>query len=212
MDECALTFETGRAKRLLVLPALFDEANKLRRFTAEVMRRCDLSGIDCILPDLPGCNESLQPLKYQTLPHWREATSAAIAHFEPTHILTIRAGALLDPGTLPGWRLAKTGGKQTLRAMLRARTIAAKEAGLEESTAGLQRMGRDSGIELAGWHLGPAMFGELEDAAPRETTRLTDIALADLGGVGALWLRAEPDEDPEQADALAAIVAIGMSS
>ena len=65
------------------------------------------------------------------------------------------------------------------------------------------------GIELAGWRLSATMFAELEAAEPRGDTRLADIALADIGGPG-LWLRAEPDENLAQADALAAIVAMGM--
>ena len=210
-DECALTFEAGREKRLLVLPAWFDEANKLRRMTVEIMHRLDLSGIDSVLPDLPGCNESAQALETQTLESWRAAASVAAEHFQATHVLTIRAGALLDPGTLPGWRYAKTGGRQVLRAMLRARTIAAREAGREETTEALQQAGRSDGIELAGWPLGAGLFSGLEEATPPDASLLADIAQADIGG-GGLWLRAEPDEDPEQADALAAIVAIGMNS
>ena len=38
-EEYAVAFDRGRARRVLVLPALFDEANKLRHFTVEVMRR-----------------------------------------------------------------------------------------------------------------------------------------------------------------------------
>lgn len=210
VDECALTFETGRKKRLLVLPAWFDEANKLRRLTVEVMHRLDMSGIDSFLPDMPGCNESQQPLEAQTLESWRNAARVAADHFQATHVWTLRAGAMLDPATLPGWRFAKTGGKQVLRSMLRARSIAAKEAGREESMDAMQAEGRAKGIELAGWKIGPQLFTALEAGSPPETTRLTDIALADIGG-GGLWLRAEPDEDPEQADALAAIIAIGMN-
>ena len=84
-----------------VLPALFDEANKLRRLTVEVLHRLDLSGIDCVLPDLPGCNDSLAPLEQQTFEHWRECAVSAMAHFRPTHVLAIRGGALLDTGNLP---------------------------------------------------------------------------------------------------------------
>ncbi|MFN4114424.1 MAG: hypothetical protein ACK4GD_10830 [Sphingomonadaceae bacterium] len=208
-EESALAFVADRARRLLVLPALFDEANKLRRQTAEVMHRLDLSGIDSVLPDLPGCNDSLQPLEQQTFTHWREAAVAAMAHFRPTHVLAIRGGALLDTGNLPGWRFAPVNGRSMLRSMLRARTIAAKEAGRNETIDGIQASARTGGIELAGWRLGAIMFQELEQATPPEVTRLADLGLADLGGSG-LWLRAEPDEDPEQADALAAIIAIGM--
>lgn len=208
-EESALAFLADRPRRLLVLPALFDEANKLRRMTVEVLHRLDMSGIDGVLPDWPGCNDSLQSLQAQSLAHWRACAAAAVAHFRPTHILAIRAGALLDPGTLPGWRFAPVNGRSALRSMLRARTIAAKEAGREETLDSLQASARLDGIELGGWHLGATMFTELEQAAPPDVTRLADIGLADIGGSG-LWLRAEPDEDPEQTDALAATIAIGM--
>ncbi|MGN6498040.1 MAG: hypothetical protein ACTHK5_12010, partial [Tsuneonella sp.] len=80
----ALAFDRAREHRLMVLPALFDEANKLRRQTIEVMRRLDLSGIDSMLPDLPGCNESLQSLAIQTPTTWREAMAGAATHFGAT--------------------------------------------------------------------------------------------------------------------------------
>lgn len=207
-EELALVFERPGAHRVLVLPAWFDEANKLRRQTVEVMRRLALSGIACVLPDLPGCNESEAALAEQTLESWRAAAAAAAAHFRATHVLAIRAGVLLVPNDLPGWTYAPTGGKQVLRGMLRARTIAAKEAGRIEKTEDLQDIARRDGIELAGWRIGADMFRALEDAEP--TGSLTVVEQSDVGG-GALWLRAEPDESPEQADALAAIVAIGLA-
>ena len=61
--ELALTFDTGRTARLMILPPLFDEHNKLRRPIVSVMRRLDRAGIDSVLPDLPGCNESPAPLE-----------------------------------------------------------------------------------------------------------------------------------------------------
>ena len=192
-----------------MLPALFDEANKLRRLTVEVMARLDASGIDSFLPDLPGCNDSLEPLEAQTLERWREAARVAAAHFQATHLLTMRGGALLDPGTLPGWRFAKVNGRSLLRTMLRAQAIAAKEAGQDLATEQMQERARREGIELAGWRIGAAMFRDLEAAEPMTETRLADLALADVGGPG-LWLRAEPDEDAHQADALAAVVALGI--
>ncbi len=175
------------------------------------MTRLDASGIDSFLPDLPGSNDSLAPLEDQTFDQWREAVRVAASHFEATHVLALRGGALLDPGTLPGWRFAKVNGRSLLRTMLRAQAIAAKEAGREVGTDALSETARRDGIELAGWRLGAAMFRALEVAEPLDETRLVDVALADTGGPG-LWLRAEPDEAPEQADALAAIVAIGMIS
>lgn len=208
-EEMALVFERQGPHRLLVLCAWFDEANKLRRQTVAVMRRLALSGITSVLPDLPGCNESAAPLAEQTLERWREAAAAAAMHFGATHVLTIRAGALLAPADLPGWAYAPTDGRQTLRGMLRARTIASKEGGHAERTEELQEIGRREGIELAGWRLGPAMFTAIESAEP--VGDLTSIEQSDLGG-GALWLRAEPDEDHAQADALAAIIATGLAT
>lgn len=208
-DENALVFDQAREIRLLVLPALFDEANKLRRQTVEVMHRLDLSGIDSFLPDLPGCNDSLQPLGKQTLADWQFAAEAAQMHFRATHCLTIRSGALLAPPDLPGWRYAPAGGSAVIRSMMRARTIAAKEAGHEETMAEIEATGRASGVSLAGWQIGAELFSALADSKTPDASGLVDISQGQVGG-GALWLRAEPDEDPEQADALAAMVAIGL--
>jgi hypothetical protein len=208
-EEYALAFDKSRAHRVLVLPALFDESNKLRHFTAEVMRRLDGSGIDSFLPDLPGCNESLAPLEDQTLESWRTAAAEAAWHFSATHVLAIRAGALLAPEALSGWRYAPAAGSTQLRSLLRARVLASREAGRDEDREGLLAEGRQSGLELAGYRLGPQMIADLAEAALPDAGKLRDIAQGDVGG-GALWLRAEPDHDPKQADALAAIVSAGL--
>jgi hypothetical protein len=207
-EEYAVAFDQGRERRVLVLPALFDEANKLRHFTVEVMRRLDAAGIDVFLPDLPGCNESPASLEAQSLSAWHRAAEAAAHHFAATEALAIRGGALCTPATLPAWRYAPVTGASILRAMLRARVIASKEAGVDESREALLEQGRESGLELAGYRLGAAMIRELETAEPSGGTALATIAQADLGGA-ALWLRAEPDHDPAQADRLAALIAAG---
>lgn len=208
-EEIALTFDRSREHRLLVLPPLFEEHNKTRRLVVEFMRRLDLSGIDCLLPDLPGCNESLAPLERQSLTGWKGAMEAAAAHFSANHVLAIRGGALLVPGGLSGHVYAPAKGIQLLRALLRARIIAAREAGREEKAEAMLDRGRKEGLELAGWRLGPEMICELEQACPVGDPGLELIEQADLGGAP-LWLRAEPDEDPEQADALAAIVSLDI--
>lgn len=208
-DETALVFDQNREFRLLILPAFFDEANKMRRQTVEIMHRLDLSGVDTFLPDLPGCNDSVQPLDQQTLADWQFAAEAAQLHFRATHCLAIRAGALLAPPDLPGWRYAPSGGRTQIRSMIRARRIASQEAGSPEKTGEIEELGRREGVELAGWHIGADMFAKLADAPAPDPDGLIDIAQGDIGGAG-LWLRAEPDEDPEQADALAAIIAIGL--
>ena len=205
--EYALAFDKGRAHRVLVLPAWFDESNKLRHFTVEVMRRLDGAGIDSFLPDLPGCNESSAPLEGQTLAAWRNAAATAATHFRATHALTVRAGALLAPPALPGWRYAAISGAGVLRPLLRAGALAAREAGENRTAEQLLEAGRVTGLDLAGYRLCAELVRELEAAEPAGD--LADIAQADIGG-GGLWLRAEPDHNPKQADALAAIVAMGL--
>jgi hypothetical protein len=72
-------------------------------------------------------------------------------------------------------------------------------------------MARNVGIELAGWQLGPELVTQLEAAEPGESPIRARIDQSTVGGKP-LWLRAEPDEDPEQADAIAAIIAISIDS
>lgn len=208
-EEYALAFDNGRAQRLLVLPAWFDEGNKLRHFTVEVMRRLDGSGIDSFLPDLPGCNESLAALEQQTLESWRSEAAEAAWHFSATHVLAIRAGANIAPDSLPGWRYAPLAGASQLRALLRARVLASREAGRDEDRDRLLGIGRSEGLELAGYRLGAAMVDGLADAELPTPGKQRDIAQSDIGGPG-LWLRAEPDHAPKQADALAAMVAMEL--
>ncbi|HVR89527.1 MAG TPA: hypothetical protein VHG29_00345 [Novosphingobium sp.] len=210
-DELALCFDSDRVHRLLIIPALFDEANKLRRLTVEVIRRLDGAGIDCFLPDLPGTNESSQPLSARTPTSWQAAMAAAVTHFRATHVLGIRGGALLMPSGLPGWRYAPVKGATILRQMLRARIVASREAGLAETQDGLLKRGLQEGIELAGYQLGTEFLREFQSLVPAVAVGTTDIDQEMLGGSG-LWLRAEPDEDRAQADTLAAIVAVGIKA
>ncbi len=209
-DEYAVTFESGAKHRVLILPALFNEANKTRRQTIEIMRRFEGAGVDSVLPDLPGMNESLEALDQQTLESWQAAAQSAAMHFQSTHVLSIRAGAVLTPSDLPGWRHAPSGGKQAIRSMIRARMIASREAGIDEKSDELMQLGEADGIELAGYQLGASMFSQLAAADTPDAGKLTDIGQSDLGAGGGLWLRAEPDYDAEQADALAAIVIMSL--
>jgi hypothetical protein len=209
--EMALTFDQLRRWRLLIVPALFDEANRMRRFTVDVMRRLDNAGVDSFLPDLPGCNESLEALEAQTPESWREAVSAAAKHFRASHVLGMRGGALLMPAELPGWRYAPVNGASALRQMLRARIIASREAGVTETQEGLLAEASERGLELAGYRLGAQFFSAFQSLTPTISPATSEIGQDMLGG-GGLWLRAEPGEDRGQADALAAILAIGIKS
>lgn len=207
----ALTFDQLRRWRLLIVPALFDEANRMRRLTVEVMRRLDNAGVDSFLPDLPGCNESLQALESQTPEVWRDAVAAAAKHFRASHVLGIRGGALLLPAALPGWRYAPVNGASALRQLLRARIIASREAGITETQEGLLAAAGEQGLELAGYRFSAEFIRTFQSLTPTISASLTEIGQDMLGG-GGLWLRAEPGEDREQADALAAILAIGIKS
>lgn len=207
-EEYALTFDRARPKRLLIVPALFDEANRLRRLTVEVMRRLDGAGIDTILPDLPGTNESLQPLERQEPQDWLDAMSAAAQIFQATHVLGIRGGCLFTPAGLPSLHYAPAKAPAILRQMLRARTLAAREAGREETREGLMELALAQGIELAGHRLGAEFVRQFEALTARSDA--IEITQDTIGGSG-LWLRAEPGESASQADALAAAVAVALA-
>lgn len=204
--ECALQLD-GDLARVLIVPALFDEGNKLRRFTLEVMRRLSGAGVGCVLPDLPGCNESLLPLPLQTPGAWRMAMAGAARHFGCTHVLAMRGGALIAP-TMPGWHYAPVPGAILLRQMLRARILSSREAGREESQASLLAQGRAHGLDLAGYRLSAEFLSEFM-AMVADDAGMSTITQDLLGGPG-LWLRAEAGEDAGQADALAAIIAITL--
>lgn len=204
-EEYALAFDRGRDRRVLIVPALCDEANRLRRMLADAMRLLDTAGIDTFLPDLPGCNESMQSFTAQSLHSWRLAMEQAAQHFGVSHVLAVRGGALVYPASLPGWVLEPAKGPSILRQMVRARTIAAREAGRHEDSAALLEQGRTDGLELAGYRCGASLIAGLQDALPQiEGQRI--ITQAELGG-GGLWLRAEPAAAPEQSAALAKLIA-----
>ncbi len=204
--ELLVSLDADRDTRILVLPAWFEEANKLRRFTIEVMRLFDIAGIDSFLPDLPGCNESLSPLSQQTVRGWRDAAQSAAEQMRATHVLAIRGGALIAPAMLPGWQYAPETGARQVKTMLRAQVIALREKGVQASTEALQEDGRRDGLMLAGWEIGPQMFHDLEAAqSPPCIDGQMVIPASSLDG-RPLWLRAEPSHDPAQAHALAALI------
>ncbi len=200
-EEYALCFNRGQRPYVLILPAWFDEGNKTRHFSVALMRTLDRMGVDSLLPDLPGCNESRVPLDQQTIVGWQACAADLARQMGCTHVLTIRAGANIAP-PLPGWSYAPLAGKSALRALLRARIIAAREAGREEKSEDLLQKGLREGLELAGYHLGPQMVAQLAEADLAPLSDLAEIKQSDIGGSG-LWLRAEPDHDQDQVEALA---------
>ena len=205
-QEHALALDRGRSRRLLIVPALFEEQNRTRRLLVQTLRLLDAAGIDGFLPDLPGCNESLQDFERQSLNAWRLAMLDAARQFGATEVLAVRGGALVLPAHLPGHVLEPVSGASLLRRLLRARIVALREDGEHASIDDLLERGREDGLTLAGYHFNPAMIAGLEGALPAHEGQRT-ILLAELGGGPALWSRAEPGEDAQQAAALARIVA-----
>ena len=201
--EYALSCDGNNKRRVIVIPALFDESNKLRRLTFGVMRALEAAGVSSVLPDLPGCNESLMPLAEQTISFWREAAADAARHFEATEILSIRGGALLAPSDLPLTSYAPVTGSTILRGLLRAAVLSEREAGCATTREALLERGLREGLVLAGYPLSAEMLAELEGAEPAPHARI--ITQSELGGA-ALWLRAEPGDDPAQAARLAELV------
>jgi hypothetical protein len=65
------------------------------------------------------------------------------------------------------------------------------------------------GLELSGFRLGAEFLREFQSLVPSIAASEID---QDIVGGGGLWLRAEPGEDRRQADALAAVLAIGMTA
>lgn len=213
-EEYALSCDRGRPVRLMIVPALFDEGNRMRRFTVEAMRMLDAGdgadgGIDSFLPDLPGCNESLQPLDRQDPTDWLDAMTAAARHFAATHVLGIRGGCLFTPAGLPALHYAPAKAASILRQMVRARILSSREAGREERREDLAAMATEHGITLAGYALGPDFYRHFEPMSPNPDA--TVIAQEQLGGSG-LWLRAEPDENAAQSQTLAASVARALTA
>lgn len=209
-DEHAVAFDRRRAVRVLIVPPLFEEMNRTRHMLIETQRLLDDLGVDSMLPDLPGCNESPQAFCAQSLGSWRDAMMAAARHFAATHVLAVRGGALVFPTQLPGWVLEPQKGAAILRQLLRARVLSAKESGREESSAELLEEGRNRGLELAGYRLSAALVAGLDAAVPEDEGQRV-IRQAELGG-SALWLRSEPGEDPAQSAALARLIAAEAAS
>ena len=209
-DEFALVIDRRRRFRVLIVPPLLAEMNRMRRLIATTMRALDVHGIDSFAPDLPGTNESAAPLYSQSLHTWRTVMERAARHFTATHVLAVRGGALIFPNVLPGWVLEPVSGAAILRQMVRARVVAAREHGEHADSAALIEMGRTEGLMLSGYDLGPALVAGLETARPLDEGQ-RQIHQSELGGA-ALWMRAEPGDDPAQAVRLADIIAAGITA
>ena len=205
-EQCLAFGPVDATRNILIIPPLFDEMNRMRRVLVSAMR--DLAGreLATMLPDLPGCNESLAALAEQDLDGWRSAIAVAAEQYGATHIASLRGGCLIDDGAdaLPVWRLSPVKGASLLKTVIRTRIAGDKEAGLATSADELIAAGRSAPIELAGNMISPAMLASLETAEPAPLERLTLASLGEDGVSGsALWLRAEPQDDSQMAASIA---------
>jgi hypothetical protein len=204
-DEFCLSFGAAHKRRILIIPPLFDEMNRMRRALVSAMRDLGTRGVGSVLIDLPGCNESRASLEDQSLESWRGAVAACAEQMGATHIASIRGGALVDAGLdRPHWRLAPVKGSSLLKTMIRTRIAGEKEAGNALTEAQLLADAQRGPIELAGNLLGPAMVAQLGSAEPAVLPLLAERKLGEDIAGSPLWLRAEPQDDPEFAAAIAA--------
>lgn len=192
---------------VLIVPPLFDEANRMRRTLALTMRALAALGTRSILPDLPGQNESLIATEAVTLGEWRAALAAIAAEQAgPIVIASWRGGTLIDDAVsnaVGWWRMAPVHGANIVKAMIRTRIAGEKEAGRQFSAEALRASAVDRPVELAGNFLCGAMLDDLEAATPAPVEPLRQVTPGDVGG-SALWLRAEPGENAAMAQVMAA--------
>jgi hypothetical protein len=194
----ALRFGDGAATTVLVLPALFEEANRMRRFTVSLMRDLAAHDIGTILPDLPGQGESLAPLQDVRLADWHTAIAAITDTLpRPLYSIAIRGGAILDGGADHRWRLAPESGERVLRDMVRATALSRATSAGE-----IDREARTQATRLAGNLISPAFYADVATASVCEGNSHEPELVGQR-----LWRNAEPGEDAELlASAIADIV------
>lgn len=207
-QEFSLCFGEDAASRcVLVVPPLFDEMNRTRRMLVEMMRLLAARDIRTVLADLPGCNESSADITAQTLDDWRQALRIVSADMGITHIVSLRGGALIDHvADVPVLRLAPVKGSSLLKTMLRTRLIADKEAGKSSTAEDLLAHAQSGPLELSGYKLSADMLVSLEKATPADVAHVQEVSLAEINGTP-LWLRAEPQDDPDMSATFAAYIA-----
>ena len=179
----------GNGTPLLFLPPLFEEMNRTRALLAATMRALAAQGFECWLPDLPGTGESERALEEVSWQEWRDAATSAFAAAAAVASVSLRGGALLDAAAPARWRFAPATGASLARDLSRAGLMTEGGGGYSPSQA----------------LLGPLAEAEPASGAKLRVVRLaTDRAEADLKLEGPpIWRRAEPQNSPELADAMA---------
>jgi hypothetical protein len=214
--ELCLCSAPNASRRVLLVPPLFDEMNRMRKMLVDVMHALGSSEISSFLPDLPGTNESLVALEQVSLSDWRDALRACAEQHEISHIASFRAGtlAVAELKAARHWIFTPVKGATILRTMMRTKVAADRESGLSTSLTDLAAEAKTGPLELAGNILGTDLFAQLNaaDIPDMDNQRIirleSDSKPADAHIPGSsLWLRAEPDDDPAMSSAIARDIA-----
>jgi len=210
--ELCLCISARSSRRVMLVPPLFDEMNRMRKMLVDVMRLLEPLEVGTFLPDLPGINESLTALKQLTLSDWQKSMQACAQQHGISHIASFRGGALAvnKIENANHWIFSPVKGATILRTMMRTRVAADRESGRNTSLADLIGQADVAPIELAGNILGSKLFMQLNaadipDMPNQRIVRLeSDSKPGDIHIPGsALWLRAEPDDDRAMSSAIA---------
>ncbi len=196
-EECIISSypADGIDFHILIIAPLFAEMNKMRRTLTEVMRLLSEHKVQCSMPDLPGCHESLSPLNQQSLEDWKAAVKASMDKREISHIASFRGGALIDDLGLPTWRLNRVNGAKLIKTMMRSKVISLREAGQNITLEKLHDQAQHDGIELAGYEISAQLFNQLNAAMPHIDDNISELTVnQDIDG-SPLWLRSEPEYD-----------------
>ncbi|MGB5484346.1 MAG: hypothetical protein WBM93_07585 [Parasphingorhabdus sp.] len=207
-----MSLGTPFSRRVMLVPPLFEEMNRMRKMMVDVMRSLHTLGISSFLPDLPGTNESLVALQRVTLSGWQMAVMACAQQHQISHIASFRGGvlAIARMHVADHWMLSPVKGATILRTMMRTKVAADREAGLSTGIAELTARAGAGPLELAGNIIGSELFAQLNDAEIPEMENQRIVRLESDNKPGdvqihgsALWLRAEPDDDAEMSFAIA---------
>jgi pimeloyl-ACP methyl ester carboxylesterase len=210
--EAMLRFGPEGGPAVLMLPPLFEEANRTRFFLVELMRGLAGHGIASILPDLPGTNDSPVATVDARFADWEAAIAALPA---PRTTVSLRGGALLDTvaTTDRHWRFAPETGARLLRDMVRSTAMTSSLKAGEIETAA-----HTTPTALAGNLIHPELFVALGASVPANKGSIRTVRLEDDAGEAdarvagtPLWRRAEPDHDAALAGALVADIATWLA-
>lgn len=192
-----------QAGQVLLIPPLFEEMNKSRRFFSLLARRLVGLGYTVTIADLPGSGDSEGQLSALDWQDWLDSLEAVFHHLsaegEPgrTHLLTCRASSLLICQWLHQRQHSIASlvmvdpclnGRTYLGQFIRIRVMASRFAGIEESQATiLGRIADGEPVEIAGYALNQSFVDGLTALG------LTDLLPENVDMARVFRLDTQPD-------------------